>query len=110
MILTTTMSISDYTLMIDSIQHEVYSGSGSYGERMYGSAVSYTARVNYKQQLVKDPDGEDVVSSCSVWIKSSVAVDPQDRITLLDSKTPNILAVERYSNQDGAHHTKVYFQ
>ena len=105
------MSVSDWSdLMNQTVSHAEFAGRSEYGKPTYGSPVDYSARVVYKQKLVRRPDGSEVVSQGEVWLQSNVSVTSEDEITLPDNTTPPILAVERFSDETSSfHHTKVYF-
>lgn len=85
-------------------------GRDAYGQPTYGAAVSYAARIVAKHQLVRGPDGLDVVSTHKVLLMSTANVTPQDQITMpsgFDPTTPPILAVERIPDDRGVHHTTI---
>ena len=97
-------------MMPHTITHEESSSRNEYGKPNHGSAASYSARVVYKNDLVRADDGAEKVSKGYVWIQGTPSVTPQDRITLPDGTTPTILSVEEFPDEDGSHHVKVYFQ
>lgn len=104
------MSISDFDdMMTDSITHEELSGRDAYGAPSYGSPTTYEARVIYVSKWVRDAQNQEVMSKGEVWIQGNPAVASEDRITLPDSTTPAVLIVERFSDENGVHHTKVTF-
>jgi hypothetical protein len=104
------MAISDFSdMMIDTVTHEEFANRDAYGVKSYGSAASYSARVVYKNKLVRNADGNEVLATGMVWFLGTPNVDTEDRITLPDGSTPKILSVDRFPDGDGLHHTKVYF-
>lgn len=105
------MAIDDFAdLMNATVTVEPFSSRGDYGDPTYGTAVSYSARVSYRQVRVRSRDGTESVARGAVWLRSSVAVDERDRLTLPDGSAPPILAVDRPGDADGSpHHTKVFF-
>jgi len=104
------MPISDWTdLMPHLVDHAEYAGRADYGAVSYGSPVSYTARVTYKNQRVRIADGSEVVARGTVWIAGTPSIDPEDQITLPDDSTPPILSVEKYADEDGDLFVKVFF-
>jgi len=105
------MAISDFTdMMPHTIQLSEFSGSNdSYGAPVYNSPVSYAARVSYKPTLVKNKEGEEVVARGVAWVGSAIVVNTEDQIELPDGTTPPVLAVDSLADEDGLHHSKVYF-
>jgi len=80
-----------------------------YGTPTFSAASSYTARVVGKQQLVDTFRGTEELTKTIVYVKSSSTFGPSDQITLPDGSTPELLAVESYPDEDGAHHMKLMF-
>lgn len=104
------MVITDFAdLMPDTVTHAEHAGNDRWGSPSYGSPVSFSARVVYRPESVRAADGAEVVARGHVWLLGSPAVDPKDEITLPDATTPPILAVERFPDENGAHHTKIFF-
>ncbi len=80
-----------------------------YGAPSYGTAVSYSASVQRRAQLVAGPDGREVTSRTQVFVMSSSAsVSEQDRLTLGDGTTPRIIAVETWADDQGQHSVTVH--
>lgn len=97
-------------LMKDTVTHYQMSSRDSYGAITYGSGTEYQSRVVYKRELVRDSNGNQVVSKGVVWFMAYVNINPdQDKITLPDGTSPPILAVERFPDNVGDNHTKLYF-
>jgi hypothetical protein len=104
------MAINDFLeLMPHTVSHAELASRDAYGKPVYGSAVDYTARVLYKNQKVRAKDGSEVVARGVVWIGGTPTVSPDDQLTLPDGSTPIILSFEQYADEDGAHHTKIFF-
>jgi len=104
------MPISDWSnLMAQTVTIAPFSGTSAYGATTYGAAVSYGARVIYKSKLIRTPDGAEKVARGQVWLATVNAISVQDQITLPDGTTPVILTVEQIPDENGPHHTKVYF-
>lgn len=112
------MSVADWLdMMTQTVSIAAASTMSGYGERTYGTAVSYACRIAGKRRLVLNAQGQEVVSSMTVYLGSPVAVDPTARITLStadagstseDAIHPAILASGRYPDENGAHHTELY--
>ncbi len=104
------MSINDFADMLNqTIILAEMASRDAYGKPNYGTPVSYKARVTYKQDLLRDAAGREVLSKGFVWIQGAPTVSPEDQLTLPDNTTPPIVTTEIYYDEVGAHHTKVYF-
>lgn len=79
------------------------------GEATYGPATSYSARVVYKNQMVRALTGDEVVSRSHAYVYGLTEATPDSLVTLPDGTTPVILAVEEYPDEDGPHHHVIYF-
>ena len=80
-----------------------------YGEPSFGSASTYQARVVGKQTLVETFRGTEELAKTVVYVAATSTFGPSDQITLPDGTTPELLAVESYPDEDGAHHMKLMF-
>lgn len=96
-------------LLPHTVSHAALTGRDDFGAPTYGAATEYAARVVYEPKLVRSAPGDVVVAAGYVWLNGAPAVDPADRITLPDATTPPIVSVERFPDEGGDHHTKVYF-
>ena len=88
---------------------EPFAGVDTYGSYTYGSAVTYKARVQGKNQLIMNQTGEEAVSHVTIYLAAS-SINPKDRITLpapFSPTVPSILDVQYVSDESGAHHTVV---
>jgi hypothetical protein len=109
------MSVEDfYDLLPSTVVLEPCIGHGTYGEELYGTPVEgLRARVSYSQKLVPLPGGtgEQVVSRGTVWVAYTGEVKANDRLTLPDGSTPEILLVDQPGDETGIrHHTKITFR
>lgn len=104
------MAIKDFLdMMPDTITHEPLTGRDDYGKPTHGASVEYPARVVYKAKWLEAKDGSQVLAKAIVWIGGIPTISPEDKIVLPDSTTPPILSIERYPDEDGLHHVKVFF-
>lgn len=85
-------------------------GHDSFGHPAYGADVSYFGRLVGKRQLVRNSDGQEVMSSQTVYLRSGDNVLPSARVTLSTtdvgsteewSLKPPIVATGRYSDESG---------
>lgn len=103
------MSVDDFAnCFTETITHAEFGGRGGYGERSFGSPASYDARIVKINKLVKTSDGSEKMSTSQVWIQGTPVVTPEDQITLPDGSTPIILSVEKFPDDNGDHHVKVF--
>jgi len=83
-----------------------------FGAPTYGDAVTFDhVRLVRKHKLVRNAQGDEVVSTAQLWIIESPApaVGPEDEITLSNGTTPPIIAVDCPQDEEGEAYTKVYF-
>ncbi len=104
------MSVNDWLdMMVHTCSHAALSSRDASGVPTYGSATSYSCRVVYKNQRVLSSDGNEVVARGMIWFAGVPDIDPNDKITMPDGSAPPIISVERYTDEVGLHHTKVFF-
>ena len=104
------MAVDDWKdMMPHTVTVASLSSTDDYGAPTFGTAVSYSARVVSKPTHVKAADGAEVLARGYLWINGLPTITPTDKITLPDSSTPPILAIDKVPDEDGDHHVKVYF-
>ena len=102
--------INDFAdCMPHTVTHTEFAGRSSYGERLFGSSVDYSARVIYKPTKVRTSDGREEIAKGVVWLQGSPVVATEDKILLPDGTEPTIMAVDIMTDEDGDSHTKIYF-
>ena len=105
------MSIAEWDgMMPHSITIEPYQSVDPYGVYIYGSAVTYQARIQGKMRLIMNMQGEQIASSVTVYV-AGFGITQQDRLTLPSPFVPNqppILNVGVVSDESGLHHTVIY--
>ena len=103
------MPISDWAdLMKERVTIAPFVSRDSYGVPTYGSGVSYKCRIGHSSKWVRKSDGSIVVASAAVWIEGSPEITPQAKLTLPNGSTPPIISVDRFFDDRGAHHVKIY--
>lgn len=98
-------------LMTSTIKISTRTTHNNYGEPAFASSTSsYRARIVEQPGYVRSDEGEEVSYSHVMWVAStgSVSITVSDRITLPGGTVRPVKAVERYSDEDGPHHVKVY--
>lgn len=107
-----------HDLMTQAITIEPRAGQDIADTPVYGTPVSYRCRLVGKRTQVLNAAGENVVSNQTCYLGTRDPVDPMARVTLSTADVfstsdnaihPPILAVGRYPDENGAHHTALYF-
>lgn len=88
---------------------ESATGVDAYGQSTYGTFVSVPARVEGKNRKVLNAQGNEVVSSTTIYVDGAAVITTSSRITLPDGTKPLILSVESMPDIDGTPHHKVVF-
>ena len=104
------MSISDWAdMMPHTVVLSTLSERDTYGARTFNAGTSYAARVVYKNTRVRDAAGAEVIARGAVWLNGAPTISTEDQIELPDGTTPPIITSELFPDEDGSHHSKVYF-
>lgn len=94
-------------------------GIDSWGEITYGADVTYRARVVGRRRVVPDDQGDEVISTHTVYLATPAAVGVQDRITLSTGDVystetgalqPPILGVAVFPDDLGRRHLALYLR
>jgi hypothetical protein len=88
-----------------------YASQDGYGAAAYGTGIDYPARIVNTVKMIRAADGQERVSNTSIWIGTDAAISPKDKLTLpsaFSPQTPPILRVDRVTDDEGIHHTKLY--
>ena len=96
-------------LMPHTVGHTPVSSRDAYGKITYGTETEYQARVVYKNKQVRSSSGELVMAAGMVWFAAVIDISPEDKITLPDDSTPQVISVERFPDASGDRYTKIYF-
>jgi len=100
------------SLMTSTLKVSTRSAHSFYGEPTFtGSTTSYRARIVEKPGYLRTGESEEIAYRHMAWVRSTGAtsITASDRVTLPDTSTPPVVGVERFSDEDGPHHVKVYF-
>lgn len=93
------------------------SGKDGYGQRTYGSAVSYRCRLVGKRRQVLDVQGREVTSMWTAYLYSADVIDPESLVTLSTGDVgstesfavnPPIKSVSMFPDESGHHHTVLF--
>lgn len=95
------------SLMSSTVTISTRTSHNDYGEPSYGSGTGYRARIHIKDGFVRTAEGETIEYQTVVWVDSTKAFTVDDRIALPSGATPQVVAVQRPFDEDGAqHHVK----
>ncbi len=92
-----------------TVTHKPFLSQDGFSEPTYGSGVNFKARVVREHKLVRNKEGQEVVSTAQCWLQGNPVISPADQITLEDATTPAIVMIEQLQDEIGPSHTKVYF-
>ena len=107
----------------DIVTVEAFTGINEYGHVTgYAAPVDYKCRVLGRSKTVVDPDGQERLSGATVIFFGEYGFDLRDRFTLpvrfsadphdpsnVTARQPKPLNIDRETDENGAHHTTVYF-
>lgn len=96
-------------LMTQTVRVRSRSTVDEYGRPTYATATEHRAHVSEKSRLIKTDHGEEVMSSGQVWIADPLTMSTEDQVELPDGRTPEVVRVEVYNDENGPNWTKVYF-
>ena len=96
-------------LMPDTIAFKAPDGTFTdRGAPNFGASKDYAGRIVEKNVTIFDKEGQERVSSVTVWLATTDVLSPEGELTLpadFTPQSPPIMAIERYPDGDGAHHT-----
>lgn len=88
-------------LMTQTMEWEPRTGLDEYSRPTYGSATTVRCRVVNRPRMTRDVNGQEVVSSTTVYCDGNPGIGPEDRITLPSGDQPLILRVNSYPDETG---------
>lgn len=99
-------------LMTSTMKVRALSGvfsSGYFSPSYASSTKTWKCRAVRTQQLVKTVAGTEEVATTVAWVRSTSTFGPSDKITINGSTIGPLLRVDHFSDEDGHHHSKVFF-
>ncbi len=96
-------------LMKEAVTLRPPSTVDKYGKRTWGTAQSFTARVEPKIAMTRDSGGREVMGKGKVYVYGSPDVTPEWQLTLSDNSSPIIISAYRARDEDGVHHTVITY-
>ena len=104
-------------LLKDTIQYLPFTGTDEYSAPMFGTPVTYPARINKNNARVVDANGQIVTSSAQAMVGGFPSIDglntsinPNDRWILSDGSIPSVLSVKTSQDDEGLSHVKLFFK
>lgn len=98
------------SMMPSTIKVSTRSGHDNYGQPTFAATTtSYRARIVEKREFLRTAEGEVLEQSHLLWVRSTgaVSITTDDRITLPDGTTPQVLSVEMFPDEDLEHHRRI---
>lgn len=89
-----------------SIQNRT--GLDAYSKPTHAAAVEYDCLIEYKPRMVRTAGGQEKVSSAAVYLTSAPGTTTDDKITLPDGTTPQILSVGKWADTRGDYFECIY--
>ena len=103
------MDASLLLLLNQLITIEPTTGMDAYGQSSYGTGVSVKARVEGKNRMVMDAQGNNVVSGTTIYVDGITVVATSSRITLPNGTKPLVLAIAEMPDINGTCHHKIIY-
>lgn len=102
--------VDDFSDMLtQTITWSPLTGRDGYSAPSYGSPVSLKCRIERKNRLVTNSQGQQVTSTASAIIQGHPVIDPQDLIKFDDGTLPTIVSVAQIPDENGPCYTKIFF-
>jgi len=73
--------------------------------------VTFKARIEFSNKLVRNQQGQEIVSTCQIYCNGDTAIDIRDKITAdgLTKADPEIIMIQQNPDETGAIDHKVIF-
>ena len=85
--------------LTESVTIAPSTGIDGHGYHVYGSGTVYKSLLVDKNKLIRNTEGQEVVSSSRVYVESGwSSPDITDKITLADSSIPTIININTIKN------------
>lgn len=94
-------------LLTQTVTLEPWTGYDGYSQPVYGVGVARKCRIVNKTRMVRDAQGQERVSTTTIYLDDDYNTSVRDRVTLPGGVQPILLTVERYPDESGAHHERL---
>lgn len=98
-------------MMTSTLKVSTRTTINNYGEPSFAtSTTNHRARIVHKPGYVRSGEGEEVAYEHIAWVRSTggTSITASDRVTMPDGTTPPVQRVERYADDDGPNHVKLF--
>ena len=105
------MDLELYSMMPFSIGIKSHLSFDAYGEKTYGTLISYPGRIQNKRRKIIDREGHEVISETTLYLGTTATIGMEDQITLPSGYLPlhpEILSIKREADENGAYATTIY--
>lgn len=97
-------------MLKDTVSVSLLTGRDGYNKPTYGTPVEYSVRIVRKNRLVRSSDGSVVTSSSHLWMDWVDSITEESRFEFADGSVPTPLSIEKFKDEEGTSHMKVFFQ
>lgn len=72
--------------------------------------TEFRARIEFSNKLVRDQQGQEIISTCQIYCNGDVIIDERDKISAAGLRAdPEIIAIQQNPDETGAIDHKVIF-
>jgi len=72
--------------------------------------TTFVARIEFSNKLVRDQQGQEIVSTCQIYCNGDVVIDERDKISATGLRAdPEIIAIQQNPDENGNIDHKVIF-
>lgn len=80
----------------------------TYGHYTYNTPATYSAHEKQQTEVLRSPDGEEILSHMTVYLESSATPQLTDQLVLSDGSTPRMIDIQEVKDHRYVrHHWKV---
>jgi hypothetical protein len=106
-------------MMASTCTVAVRTGTNSFGQPTYGTAVTYKCHISRKKRMISNAAGEQIDAGQTIYLNTNAMFEPTAQVTLTTGDVgstqshainPRIVSVERLFDQTGPHHTVLYME
>ena len=102
------MSVLSRYLDVNVTLATIQGTPSTYGYHAFNTPVTYSAHVIDTSDIIRTPDGEELLSHTAVYLESSANPNLTDQLVLDDGSTPRIIDIQEVKNhRNTRHHWKV---
>ena len=95
--------------LLVAVSYEPYTGDDEFGNSEYGSKVTLSVAMEYKNRFTASSELGGQMSTHNLTILEPMGINVKDRFTLPDGSTPQIMSTEGPMLTSGIPVTRVYF-